>query len=546
MHAVVEVAVLGPLRVVVAGRELGPGDLGGRRPKQVLELLLLHDGQPVTKERIADLLWGERLPKDWARTLEANVSVLRARLSSDRALARRIVVTEPGAYRVASELATVDAHRFDELLAAAATASERSARLELLEEALTLVRGNAFADEPYAEWAFAFRRLYAERVLGARLDLADESLAVGDAQSALLQAQAVLAEDATRERAHRILMLCHYTKGDQAAALRAFADCRTALDQEVGVAPLPETEALRFAIAGHEPPGLLLSTRPAGVADGMRGHTRYVKVGPSSLAYQVFGSGPVDLVLVQGFVTNVEVCWEWPAYGSFLRRLARMARVIMFDRRGVGMSDPVEHLYEPGERVMEITAVMDATGSDRAVLFGISEGAPLSIQLATEHPERVAGLVLYGSFARAIEQDGKPGAWSMRRLDLFLAGIEASWATGYAGEVAHPSTAGDPMLRDWIARYVRLGASPGMARALMQMNAALDVTDLLSVVDAPTLVVHRADEGWIPPAAGRAVAEGISGARFELVPGGDHWPWVGDSEPILDLIDRFLAVVTSS
>lgn len=169
----VQVGIFGPLRLHVAGRDLGIRDLGGRKPKQVLEVLLVHGGAAVAKDRIADLLWGEALPVDWQRTLEAHVSVLRKHLASDRSLARRLVVTEPGAYRFAAEAVDLDVHRFDSLVAQAA-AEPRGQRRESLESALGLVRGPVLADEPYADWLEPTRHLYDERVMTAELDCAEE------------------------------------------------------------------------------------------------------------------------------------------------------------------------------------------------------------------------------------------------------------------------------------------------------------------------------------------------------------------------------------
>jgi DNA-binding SARP family transcriptional activator len=311
---------LGPLRLWATGRELGPKDFGGRKPKQVLEVLLVHDGTAVAKDRIADLLWGEALPADWPRTLEAHISVLRNRVCADRSLARRVVVTEPGAYRFGTESADIDLHSFDDLVARAA-AQPRGNRRELLTSALELVRGPVLADEPYADWIEPTRRLYAERAVTARLDCAEECVVAGDPTSALELARQVLDDEPTRERAHRLVMLAYYAGGEQAAAERAFEECRAQIAECLGVEPLPETRRVRDGVVARAP---LLSLLPAAPdpkpTRGARGQTQYARSGSTAIAYQVLGSGPHDVVFIPGFVSHIEVCWELPAYASFLHR----------------------------------------------------------------------------------------------------------------------------------------------------------------------------------------------------------------------------------
>jgi pimeloyl-ACP methyl ester carboxylesterase len=532
---------MGPLCLRVAGRELGAQDLGGRKPKQVLEVLLVHDGAPVAKDRIADLIWGEALPADWPRTLEAYVSVLRKQLCSDRSLARRLVVTEPGAYRFDAESADIDVRRFDDLVARA-VGQRRGDRREMLESALGLVRGPLLADEPYADWLEPTRRLYAERVMTAQLDCAEERLVGGEPRGALELARRVLDGEPTRERAHRLVMLSYYASGEPAAAQRAFEECHTEIGRSLGVGPLPETTGVHDGIVAREP---LLSLLPAAVdavqTGGPRARTEYARSGATAIAFQVVGSGPRDVVFIPGFVSHIEVCWELPAYARFLHRLAAHGRLVLFDKRGTGMSDPVDHQCSLEERIDDIRVVMDAAGSRAAVLFGISEGGPMSVLFADRYPQRVEGIVMFGTASRFFAAADRPGAWTPDFYQTYLAGIDSAWADGHGLELINPSTAGDERLREWTARYLRLAASPRMARELLAMNASADVTDLLPSLDVPTLVVHRRDERWVRPDNARFLADQIPGARLALVDGADHWPWVGDAEPVLDAVDEFIA-----
>lgn len=244
------IRLFGPLTIEGA-RTLGPRDLGGSRPKQVLEILLAARGHRVPTDRLADLLWGEQLPQNAAGSLQTFVSVLRRHLASDRERARELVITEAEAYRFATDLVDLDLDRFDELLERSAHEPTRFARRSL-EQALRLVRGEVFEDEPYADWAQGLRVTYQGRVLGAHLEAADAALAELDYAGALAHTEAAVARDRFSERAHRIAMLALYALGRQYDALEMYRGFRTRLDEELGLDPTPETRALESAILRQE------------------------------------------------------------------------------------------------------------------------------------------------------------------------------------------------------------------------------------------------------------------------------------------------------
>jgi DNA-binding SARP family transcriptional activator len=407
-RAAVRVGVLGPVRVALSERGLGPRDFGGRKPKQVLEVLLVHQAQPVPKERIADLIWGERLPRDPMRTLEAYVSVLRDRLGD----AHWLVRSEPGAYRVVLDEVEVDLRRFDELVARAATVRPPE-RLALRERALGLVRGELLADEPYAEWVLPLRDLYTERYLRLLLDVGEDQLAMGRPDAAAGYGERVLEQRPTWERAHRLLVAARYAAGEQDLAVAAYQRCRSVLDEQLGVRPLPQTERVYRAVLRQEPVATVIPEADAVVvASPGPPRTRFARNGEATIAYQVVGEGPVDVVFAHGWFSHIEVAWEEPRYAGFLRRLAGGRRLILFDRRGMGMSDPAPATVGLAERASDIRAVMDAAGSERAVLFGSCGAGPLAIALAAGAPERVTGLALFGTFARLLATDGYPAGWS--------------------------------------------------------------------------------------------------------------------------------------
>jgi pimeloyl-ACP methyl ester carboxylesterase/DNA-binding CsgD family transcriptional regulator len=269
-------------------------------------------------------------------------------------------------------------------------------------------------------------------------------------------------------------------------------------------------------------------------------HTRYAKSGPVSIAYQVLGGGAIDLVLVPGFVSHVEVAWEEPRLARFLTRLAAFSRLIVFDKRGTGMSDPVPGPPSMDERMQDIGAVMDAAGSERAAILGISEGGTLSLLFAAEHPERVRALILYGSWARRLAGPDYPYGPSADELEEVVRGMDRAWATGQWWNGGRSSEYDDDRHRDWWARYLRMAASPAMAQQVIRMNMALDIRELLPGITPPTLVLHRSGDPWIHVGHARYLAAHLPTATYVELPGSDHRPWLGDVDAIADEIEVFL------
>jgi pimeloyl-ACP methyl ester carboxylesterase len=276
--------------------------------------------------------------------------------------------------------------------------------------------------------------------------------------------------------------------------------------------------------------------------------TRYAKAADGvHIAYQVVGDGPVDIIFVMGWVTNIDVMWEEPNFARFLERLASFSRLILFDKRGVGLSDrvPDERLPDLETRMDDVRAVMDAVGSERAVVFGVSEGGPMSMLFSATYPERTVALVLYGTTAdfTAREPDYKkddPAA--------HLARTESTWGSlEFArSEIANwgaPGHEDDERLVAWLASYMRKSASPGAAVALERMNREMDASHGLPSIHVPTLVVARKDDLDFRVEDVRTVAAGIAGSEMVEVPGVEHFPWVGDQAAILDEVQRFVTAL---
>jgi pimeloyl-ACP methyl ester carboxylesterase len=270
--------------------------------------------------------------------------------------------------------------------------------------------------------------------------------------------------------------------------------------------------------------------------------TRYAKSGDVHIAYQVIGSGPLDLVFVPGFVSNVEASWDNAARAGFFRRLASFCRLILFDKRGTGMSDRSSQIFSLEQRMADLQAVMDDIGSERAALLGISEGGPMSILFAASHPARTVALAVYGSYARRSWAEDYPFGWTDDKWKAVLAGMERNWGTpkGVDLDLWAPSIAGDPERAAQSAAYFRAGASPGAALAVMNMNREIDVRQVLPSVRVPTLVIHRVNERVIDIEHARYLARHIPNARLVELPGHDHIPWVGDSEAIVQEVEEFL------
>jgi pimeloyl-ACP methyl ester carboxylesterase len=260
--------------------------------------------------------------------------------------------------------------------------------------------------------------------------------------------------------------------------------------------------------------------------------TTYAKSGTVHVAYQVVGNGPLDLIFIPSAFSHVESNWEEPSVARFLRRLASFARLIIFDKRGTGMSDRVEGVPTLDERVDDIRAVMKAVGSEKAALFGMSEGGSMATLFAATYPEKVSALIAMGS--------GAVGFVSEADAERVVEILEASWGSGDSLAFGAPSVADDERIRQWAGTVERRGASPGTMAEMIRMNAAFDIRAALSSISAPTLVVHRTGDLTYPLDHGRYLAEHIRGARFVELAGTDHLPYWEQPDTILDLIEEFV------
>jgi DNA-binding SARP family transcriptional activator/pimeloyl-ACP methyl ester carboxylesterase len=539
-----EFRILGPLE---ATRDGAPVALGGPRQRALLARLLLEANRTIPVDQLVEDLWGEDVPDSAVKMVHVFVSHLR------KVLPRDMLATNPPGYAVRIDTGALDLFRFGELEErgrAALARGEAEAAAALLREALALWRGDPLGefDEPFAA---AERPYLEERRLACREERIDADLSLGRHADVVAELERLVAREPQRERLRGQLMLALYRSGRQAEALAAYREFRDGLDRELGIEPSGRLKELELAILRQDealeplPPGRSgdgghPSPRSAPVPALTPSEPRFVRSGTTSIAYQVVGEGPLDLILVHGWVCGFHAGWERPQIASFYRRLASLGRLVLFDKRGTGMSDRVNGIATLEERMDDVRAVLDAVGSERAVLLGVSEGGAMVTLFAATYPERTTALVAMGTYARRMWAPDYPLGAREENV-AWLVPSDEDWgmpvARRFVAERA-PSLAGDEEATRWYASYIVRGATPGAAAALAVMNAEIDVRAVLPTIGVPALVLYREDEYLCH--ATRYMGERIPRARIVALPGADHLPWEGDQDAVLDEIEAFL------
>ncbi len=274
-----------------------------------------------------------------------------------------------------------------------------------------------------------------------------------------------------------------------------------------------------------------------------RPRTRYTTIDGLSIAFQVLGEGPPDLVYASGWLSNVEYGWRGADFSRFFKRLSSFSRLIMFDKRGTGLSDRDVGFPTLEQRTDDIRAVMDASGSQKAALVGVSEGGNMATLFAATYPDRTSALVLFGCGPKGSWAPDYPWRMNEQEIDTYLAAMERDWGLPIDLSEAAPSVAEDPEAREWFAAYLRFAASPRAAERITRLNFAIDVRSILPAVQVPTLVVCRQGDRWASIGESRYLADQIPGARLVELPGDDHLPWWGDQDAVVEEIQEFLTGV---
>lgn len=269
--------------------------------------------------------------------------------------------------------------------------------------------------------------------------------------------------------------------------------------------------------------------------------TRYARHGDDHIAYQVVGDGPIDMVFMSAWFSHVDGRWEEPLFARMLRRFASFSRLIVFDKRGSGASDPLSAEGTTWEDwADDILAVMDDAKSERAFVVGVGDSGPMAMLFAATHPERVNGIVVVNSAARLTRSPDHPWGLTDEEVKEFLAEKERTWGRGGLLEYFSPSKLSDDQYREWWAKYQRMSASPRPSGAMAKLIFGIDVRDILSTIQVPTLVIHRNNFRLSPVEQGRYLSENIPNAKYVELEGSDGFIYLGDSEPIFAEIEEFV------
>lgn len=530
----VRISLLGPLRV---DGDHGPVLVNAAKERSALATLALNPGEVVSTDVLIAAIWGDDPPPAARKTLQTYVWNLRRALGSDR------IATEHAGYTLRIDGDDVDVGRFRALVRAALDARTRSdgeGERTRLVEALRLWRGDPFPDAPpQSPLANEAVRLREEHLSAVEARIAAD-LGGGRHADVVPELEGLVLEHPYRERLWGALMTALYRSGRQADALDAYRRVRALLLEELGLEPGGELRRLEASVLGQDP-ALGAPATPAEPVSVVRpSPVRYARCADgASIAYQVAGSGPVDILAIPGFVSHLDIWWNAPTE-RLVRRLTGMGRLISFDKRGMGLSDRPQHV-DADEWVADAHAVLDAVGSERAVVLGVSAGAPTALALTARHPERVLALALQGGFARSLAGPDYAIGHDRARVESFATTLEEGWGAGAQIELYAPSLSADPVVRDYWARYQQLSASPAAAMRFLWAALEADVRHLLPDIAVPTLVVHADGDVIVPAAFGRYVAERVRGAEFVELHSDVHLICVSDViDQLADAVEGFI------
>jgi DNA-binding SARP family transcriptional activator/pimeloyl-ACP methyl ester carboxylesterase len=541
-RGIVQFRILGPLEVTAGRQSL---EVAGARTRAVLAMLLVHANHVVSADQLAEELWPGHPADRAAASMQVRLSELR-RVFRSAGEADRLVTRSPG-YLLRVSPGEVDALRFEQLAAAgiaALAAGDASTAAQRLDEALDEWHGPALA-EVDAPFARAEAGRLEETRIGALETRVDARLACGMHRDLIAELKTLTAAYPLRERLWTQLMLALYRSGRQADALRAYSELRSILVSELAIEPSPEIRDLQASILRQDPAlGRTPGRRTSGDAEAAP-QTRYVRSDDGiHIAYQVVSEGERDIIFVPGLMSHLELLWEEPETAGFFRRLATFGRLILFDKRDTGLSDRAAADSSLEERMNDVRAVMRAAGSTKAVLFGYSEGAPMSILFAATYPDRVTSLILGSAAARWFPAPDYPCGQRSEEMFEALVDIAAHrWGQGETIEWYLPSQANSPGARQLFARFERMAVSPSAFLRMARMIHEIDVRAVLPAIHVPTLVIQRLNDRITPPFHGRYLASHISGARY-FEQQGDHalrFSGSGDSDALCDEIAAFLS-----
>ncbi|UYM07465.1 alpha/beta fold hydrolase [Solicola gregarius] len=520
----VDVRVLGRVEASASGTPLA---LPGARARTVLATLATYVGRVVSADRLLTAMWVDgEIPESATGQLHTCVWRLRSMLGG-------VIETRGAGYLLVGDDVVVDARDFEGQVArgrAAYAAGRLDAAADTLAGGLALWRGPALTDVPgLASEAVRLEELR-RSALAMRIDA---DLELGRHADLVAELSGLTTERPLDERLHGQLMTALYRSGRAADALTVFESVRARLRDELGVDPGAGLRDVHQRVLTED---LLVPARTVSPPP-----TRYVTSGDVHIAYQVVGEGAPDIVFVPGLLSHLDLWWDDRSTADFFTRLAAVGRLILFDKRDTGSSDRAPGAQTLEERMDDVRAVMDACGSERAVLFGYSEGGPMSLLFAATYPERVAGLVLSGASARwSPAYDYPCGRSSASMFADFERLADSAWGLGHSIERYAPSMADSARAVELVGRRERMSVSPSDFLRMLAMVRDIDVRSVLPSVQAPTLIIQRADDRVTPPEHGRFLASRLPDARYVEQPG-DHVIWTGETDGVLAAVQELVS-----
>jgi DNA-binding SARP family transcriptional activator/pimeloyl-ACP methyl ester carboxylesterase len=499
-----------------------------------LLIYLAVTSRPHTRMALATLLWPDQDQRSALAALRRILYQLKVDIGESLLeITPHLVRLRPDValwldtqqFSKATQLCTGHAHPPDAPFASCVTMLEAAIRLYCDD----FLSGFSLPDsEAFDEWQFFEREgLRAEyvRILALLTTYYTHHEAY---EQAIETARLWLGREPYHEPAHRALIRLYTVTGQHAAAKRQYDTCKRILAEHLGVQPNQETERLYQALGDT-----------AGSAT-LRPQSQYTRNGNVYLAYQTIGAGAVDLLQIGGFITHLEQLWEEPDLARFYGQLSTAARVIIYDKRGVGLSDRIGSPATVEQQVEDAQAIMRAAGSERVIILAVSDGATVGIRMAVQYPQQVAGLLIYGGQAKGVRSADYPWGLTSEQYQRWAERLVRGWGGPNNLEHFAPTRAQDERLRLWWAQTQRLASSPGAVKTILEGIRNTDVRSLLERVRVPTLVLHRRGDRCTRVESGRYLASHIPHARYVELPGDDHWWWVGDTRPLNDEIERFI------
>ncbi|MCS0583564.1 alpha/beta fold hydrolase [Massilia pinisoli] len=507
---------------------LGPDGATPVRLKRCALLLAMLASTPDGMERatLAERLWEEGEEAARLRRLRRLVFEARGLLGEDALPEQSGRLALSDAWRAHCDVARY-LQQYHSLIHHGGNVSAPVPAFDIVQAARAPLLGDWAFDErtQAAEWLDFQRTAQSSRCRRMRDKIVASLLAQGAHDDALRMMLADIERDRIDEAGWEQAAIMLFNAGRDEECIARYRTLRGNLFEALGV----EVSASFTRLARNAEARLALRN----VWGQSRPRTSYTDAGGVYLAWQCFGAGKTDLLIIPGFVSNVEMAWEQPELATFLARAAREFRVIMFDRRGVGLSDRTLEDPSMSTAVSDVLAVLDAADSKSAVVFGASEGGPVAIQLCCAHPQRVRALCLYAALPKGTASASYGSALTSQQYDLWRERLVADWGTGRSIAAFAPSHANDPTLNDWWARLLRLSSSPGTIAGILDQLRNIDVTALLPCVRCPTVLMHRRGDRAVRIEASRFMAASIPGASLVDLEGADHWWWLDDVDVLL-------------